>query len=82
MDNVCAELMVICTGLARAWALGFHHLCCYSDLETAIQLIRAKTNRFHAYALIIREIGEMLAREWRVELVHTLRKGNVCADYL
>ncbi|GAU16251.1 hypothetical protein TSUD_298830 [Trifolium subterraneum] len=31
---------------------------------------------------IIHNIKDLLARDWRVRVVHTLRKGNVCADYL
>jgi hypothetical protein len=34
----------------------------------------------HGY--IIFNIKDLLARDWRVKVVHILREGNVCIDFL
>lgn len=39
-------------------------------------------NDWHHYAAIILNIKELLSREWRIYLTHTLREGNACAGYL
>jgi hypothetical protein len=31
---------------------------------------------------VIYNIKELLTRDWRIRLMHTLREGNACADYL
>ncbi|MCI40968.1 glucan 13-beta-glucosidase, partial [Trifolium medium] len=31
---------------------------------------------------IIYNIKDLLSRNWRVRLMHTLREGNTCADFL
>jgi hypothetical protein len=32
--------------------------------------------------MILHNIQELLSRDWQVELVHTIREGNACVDYL
>jgi hypothetical protein len=45
-------------------------------------LIIDSVNDWHQYATIIHNIKNLLARDWRVKVVHTLREGNACVDYL
>ncbi|MCH90659.1 ribonuclease H protein, partial [Trifolium medium] len=57
-------------------------LWCYSDSKTVIKLLSDHVNEWHHYAAIIYNIKDLLSRNWRVRLVHTLREGNTCADFL
>jgi ribonuclease HI len=34
------------------------------------------------YAAILNNIKDIMKRDWQVLLIHTLREGNACADYL
>jgi ribonuclease HI len=77
-----AELLAVYHGLVLAWGLEIKELWCYTDSKTAIKLITDSVNDWHHYAAIIHNIKDLLARDWRVKVVHTLREGNACADYL
>jgi len=77
-----AELLAIYLGLRMDWEFGMSELMCYSDSKIAIKLIKEPVNDWHHYAAILHYIQELLSRDWQVELVHTLREGNACADYL
>jgi ribonuclease HI len=74
--------MAVYHGLVLAWGLCIKELLCYSDSKTVIKLIYDLVNAWHHYAAIILNIKDLLARDWRVKVVHTLRGGNVCADFL
>ncbi|CAJ2657171.1 unnamed protein product [Trifolium pratense] len=77
-----AELMALYHGLLLAWELNIKDLQCYSDSATAIKLITEPVDKWHHYAAIILTIKDIIARDWRVRISHTLREGNACADYL
>ncbi|KAK2421190.1 hypothetical protein QL285_031846 [Trifolium repens] len=77
-----AKLMVVYHGLVLAWGLGIKELLCYSNSKTVIKLIYDPVNVWHYYAAIILNIKDLLARDWRIKVVHTLREGNVCPDFL
>jgi ribonuclease HI len=77
-----AELMVVYHGLVLAWGLDIKELWCYSDSKTVIKLLNDSVNGWHHYAAIIHNIKDLLARDWRVKVVHTFREGNACADFL
>ncbi|MCI45116.1 ribonuclease H protein, partial [Trifolium medium] len=68
-------------GLVLAWGLDIKELLCYSDSKTVIKLNFDHVNARHHYAAIIHNIKDLLTRNWRVKVVHTLREGNACADY-
>jgi hypothetical protein len=55
---------------------------CYSNSKTVIKLLYEPINKWHHYVAIIYNIQDLLAREWRVKVVHTLRESNDCADFL
>jgi hypothetical protein len=67
--------------LVLAWGLGIKELLCYSDYATVIKLICDPVNAWHHYAVIILNIKDLFARDWRVKVVYTLREYNVCADF-
>jgi len=77
-----AELLGVYYGLAMAWEIGCSELWCYSNSKLAIKLLSEPINIWHHYAAILHNIKELLARDWHVHLLHTLREGNACADYL
>jgi ribonuclease HI len=77
------ELMALYHGLLLlAWELNIEDLQCYFDSETAIKLIAEPINNWHHYAAIILTIKDIIARDWRVGISHTLREGNACTYYL
>jgi hypothetical protein len=45
-------------------------------------LIEDPINEWHHFASILHNIKDLLARDWRVTVTHTLREGNACANYL
>jgi ribonuclease HI len=80
--NLHAELMAIYHCLVLAWGLGIKELLCYSDSATVIKLIYDPVNAWHHYAVIILNIKDLFARDWRVKVFHPLREGNASADFL
>jgi ribonuclease HI len=74
--------MAIFKGLQLAWELNIRNLWCYSDSVTALKLISEPVDEWHHYAAIIRNIKEILNRNWQVVILHTYREGNACADFL
>nr|KYP38524.1 hypothetical protein KK1_040235 [Cajanus cajan] len=81
-DNLHAELRAIQKGLMIAWQRNFRNVICVSDSLHAINLVLGSREPFHRYAMLVAEIKDLLGREWRTSLVHSLRKGNQCADFL
>ncbi|MCH83631.1 ribonuclease H protein [Trifolium medium] len=57
-----------------AWIHGFAGNIGFSNILHA--------ELFAVYHAIIYNIKDILTRNWRVRLVHTLREGNTCADFL
>lgn len=81
-DNLRAELAALYFGLTFAWDSGMRRLVCYSDSAMAIELVRAPVAVLHREAALIANVQALLAKEWEVELLHTLREGNGSADVL
>ena len=57
-------------------------MICYSDSLHAINLIQGPLNVWHVYATIITNVKDLLNLPWNVQLTHTLREANECADFL
>jgi len=77
-----AELLALYYGLRVAWEKDYRYIICYSDYNLAIQLIAIGVSNWHLYATLIRNIQELLARAWTVQVCHTWREANVVADFL
>jgi ribonuclease HI len=77
-----AELLGVYYGLAMVWEIDCSELWCYSDSKLAIKLISEPVNTWYHYAAILHHVKEILARDWQVHLLHTLREGNAYVDYL
>lgn len=81
-DVLKAELSGILFGLRLAWDRGYKTLICYTDSLNAKILITDQDITYHRYAAILQDIRDLMKLPWSVELVHTLREGNQCADLL
>lgn len=77
-----AELLGIFHGMRITWDRGYRNLTCFTDSLNAKILIQEQDINFHRYAAIIQDIRELMNLPWWVELKHTLREGNQCADQL
>lgn len=80
--NLQAELAALFFGLSAAWDEGVRRLICYSDSQLALELASAPVTAWHRDAALIWSIHELLARDWEVQMVHTLCEGNGSADIL
>lgn len=47
-----------------------------------MNLVKGDPASRHLYAVVVWDIKDLLNRAWRVELHHSLREGNACADYM
>lgn len=72
----------IVAGLSHAWRNGYREVICESDSMMALNLIKDGADLFHPHASIMGNIHIVIAEDWNVELRHTLREGNSCADWL
>lgn len=77
-----AELCALYHGLLVAWSRGYRRLTCYSDSQIAIDLLKNEVPKFHQQAALICSIKDLLQRQWEVSILHTLREGNQCADFM
>lgn len=83
-DSTCilkAELTAIHKGLLLAMEMGMIDLVCFSDSLLSVELINGHASRFHAYAVLIQDIKDIIASN-NFSIIHTLREGNHCADLL
>lgn len=80
--NTTSELFAIYVGLSLAWRNGYRDIVCETDSMMALNLIKDGVDLFHPHASILANIHKVMAQDWNVELIHTLREGNSCADWL
>ncbi|PNY12436.1 ribonuclease H [Trifolium pratense] len=81
-DILYAELLAIYHGLSLAKDLGHDHIACYSDSLNSLNLIQYSIPRFHIYAVLIQNIKDLLLGFGTTTLIHSLREGNSCADFM
>lgn len=77
-----AEATDLRNGLAMAWNQGVRQLSCDVDCEELVNILHSTHRdqvRFHPQVLLLNEIMELMARDWRAS-VH--RDGNAAADWL
>jgi len=80
-DILFVELTALYHGLRLAISLNFEELVCYSDSLLAMNLIKEDLNQFHVYVVLIQNIKDIMS-SLHVNLHHTLREGNHCADFM
>jgi len=73
-------LSAIWKGLHLAWNLGYRSII---DPKTSLDLIvDTKQNDFHPHATLFSLIRKLFSLPWVVSFSHTLKEGNICADWL
>jgi ribonuclease HI len=80
-DILYVELYAIYKGLLLAKEMGNADFVCYFDSLHCINILNDPPTRFHAYAVLIQDIKELL-EQGNVMVNHTLREGNQCAVFL
>lgn len=81
-DILHAELMALLHGVDLCWRLGFKEVMRYSDSLHTINLIKEGNPNLHRFGNEVAEIKQMLQQDWIVQIHHTLREENQCADFL
>lgn len=81
-NNFTAELVALLQGLDFAWSKGVSDIIYYSDYTSVIMAVLQSVAPAHSHAGLICSIQDRLCRPWRVQLRHTLREGNKCANWL
>jgi ribonuclease HI len=76
------EILAILNGLKLCWDRGFRKVLCCSDSLLSVNLIKHGLTVHHRFANEISCIRKLLNNVWEVNLTHTLREGNACADVL
>ncbi|PNX59771.1 ribonuclease H [Trifolium pratense] len=74
--------MALFQGLKIARTSGYNRIFCYFDAQTVLDLVTKGYSNFHCYAAVIANIQDLLKLDWEVSLLHTLREGNACTDFL
>jgi len=80
--NVRAELYAICQGLIAAWDLGYRTMLVETDSLEAINLIKEANIEDCAYSGLLADIRSLMQRNWSLDLIHSLRQDNACANML
>ncbi|KAK8473414.1 hypothetical protein PHAVU_001G128200 [Phaseolus vulgaris] len=80
--NVKADLFAICQGLITAWDLGYRTVLVETDSLEAINLIKEANIEDCAYGDLLADIRSLMQRNWSLDLIHSLRQDNACADIL
>jgi len=80
-DILLAELTAIQRGLLIAMEMDIQEMVCYSDTLLSVSLLTGHASQFHAYAVLIQDIKDILSSR-NFTIHHCLREGNQCADYM
>lgn len=80
--NMNAELHATAYGLKLAWDKGFRAVVCESDSQTALQMVSERVTFSHPYAPLVEYICAFVNYNWDLSFLHSLREGNMCADWL
>ncbi|CAL1403785.1 unnamed protein product [Linum trigynum] len=65
-----------------AWKLGHRRVELNLDSTTALNIIRNRDQTDLCHGAIADYFGELLSREWNVEMKHIFRECNFAADFL
>ncbi|CAN1195923.1 Putative ribonuclease H protein At1g65750 [Linum perenne] len=77
-----AELRGAIQGLRLAWDVGVRRVELQVDSMTVVQLIEPPNDPMHLHAMEVRDIRELLSRDWEVRVKHVYREANHAADHL
>jgi len=77
-----AELYAICQGLVTAWDLGYRNILVETDYWGAINYIEKANIEHDVYGSLVADIRSLMQRNWSLNLVHSVKEDNACADIL
>lgn len=77
-----AEILALLHGLTVCKDMGVGAVKCYSNSINTVRMIHEGVPIHHHEANEVVAIKQLLAQDWRVEIYHTYREGNQCADFL
>ena len=80
--NVVAELHALRMGLFLAWEEGYRDVIAEVDASLVLHLVKSANSSCHPLSSLIDDIRDLLNRNWRCLLQHSLREGNFSADCL
>jgi len=80
-DIFFAELTAIHKCMLLVVEKGIETMVCYSDSLLSIKLLTDHASRYHAYAVLIHDIKDLLSSR-NFSIHHCLREGNQSADFL
>ena len=69
-------------GLELAWRDDISQLCVESDSKLLIDMVTNNCKMNGTTLVLIRRIQNILNRNWWIQVHHTLREGNISADWL
>ncbi|CAN1157083.1 Putative ribonuclease H protein At1g65750 [Linum perenne] len=77
-----AELRGAIQGLRLAWEIGVRRVVLQVDSMTVVQLLDSPGDPMHQHAMEVRDIRELISRDWEVRVRHVYREANHAADHL
>ncbi|KAL6525167.1 hypothetical protein OROMI_030760 [Orobanche minor] len=77
-----AELIAIRQGLELAWMKRLPKVVIESDSEVIIKLIKSRNTSEHPLHNLLEDCRASMRLPWELEIQHTKRGGNHCADFL
>jgi ribonuclease HI len=77
-----AELWGVYEGLRYAYRLGFRMVELHIDSEAVVRVLTKRSSLSSVGSSLLKQIWHMLERDWVVEISHTYREANKCADVL
>ncbi|CAN1825719.1 Putative ribonuclease H protein At1g65750 [Linum perenne] len=77
-----AELRGAIQGLRLAWKEGVRQVELQVDSLAIVQLIEAPGDPQHQHSMEVRDVKDLLSRDWDVRIWHVYREANHAADHL
>jgi ribonuclease HI len=81
-DALHAEMWGMYEALKIARSKGFSHLIVESDSKLLVDMVTNNWKINGVTPVLICRIRDMINLPWHVQINHTLREGNRCADWL
>ena len=78
-DIMYDELYAIYHGFLLTKDMSIINVVCYS--LHCINIIKGTSLKYHVYAVLIQDIRDLI-EQGNVSVIHILREGNQCADYM
>ncbi|KAL4331213.1 hypothetical protein AHAS_Ahas13G0477600 [Arachis hypogaea] len=76
------ELWGVLQGLKMAWDLGFKKATLETDSKAVLQTLQKKEETQNHPEALVRSIGQILKRDWQLNIKHVYREANRSADWL